>query len=139
MVLEKVRDLNRRTYDLVSAYKQFGVCPSDVETLRIAVKVPGEREFRLYKVLALRFGAVASVAAFLRIARSIVHIAREGLRVPITSFFDDFTALAVESGAESTNFAVTGLFKLLGVQYAREGPKAPTLLRSFHVSELWWT
>ncbi|CAJ1340280.1 unnamed protein product, partial [Effrenium voratum] len=30
----------------------------------------------------------------------------------ITSFFDNFTALAVESGAESTNFAVTGLFKL---------------------------
>ena len=125
------RSIVGRTYDLVSAYKQFGVCPSDVETLRIAVKVPGEREFRLYKVLALPFGAVASVAAFLRIARSIVHIAREGLRVPITSFFDDFTALAVESGAESTNFAVTGLFKLLGVQYAREGPKAPDFAAVF--------
>ena len=125
------RSIVGRTYDLVSAYKQFGVCPSDVETLRIAVKVPGKREFRLYKVLALPFGAVASVAAFLRIARSIVHIAREGLRVPITSFFDDFTALAVESGAESTNFAVTGLFKLLGVQYAREGPKAPDFAAVF--------
>ena len=54
--------------------------------------------------------------------RSIILIARNGLQVPITSFFDDCTPMTRESGAESTNFAVTGLFKLLGVHYAREVP-----------------
>ena len=91
--------------------------------------MPGERSFRLYKVLALPCGAVASVAAFLR------NIAREGLQVPITSFFDNFTALAVESGAESTNFAVTGLFKLLR---KKRVPKVQILLLSFLVLGWWW-
>ena len=47
------------------------------------------------------------------------------------SFFDDCAAMAGESGAESTNFAVTGLFKLLGVHYAREVPKAPVFAAVF--------
>ena len=115
-----------RTSDLVSVHKQFGVCPS--------VKVPGARNFRLCKVLVLLFGAT-NVAASLRVARDIVRIARQGLRALITSPSNDFAELAVEPGAESTNFAVGGLFKLLVARFEKMDLKLQMSLLSFHVLE----
>ena len=114
-----------RTYDLVSAYKQFGVSPQEVDRLRVVVKAPGKSEYAVFKVLALPFGAVGSVAAFLRVAASISFLARRALKLAVTAFFDDFTCLSQKGDQASTDFAITGLFKLLGVDYAREGKKAP--------------
>lgn len=49
-----------RTYELVSAYKQFGVSPQEVDRLRVVVKVPGKSEYAVFKVLALPFGHPAT-------------------------------------------------------------------------------
>ena len=121
--------------DVAAFFPCLGVCPSVGGTLRIAVKVPGERNSRLCKVLELPFGAVVNVAASLRIARGVVHIARRGLGVPITSFSDNFAALAVKLGAGSTNIAVGGLFKLLDVQDAKTDLNLRISLMPFHVLE----
>lgn len=96
--------------------------------MRIAVKVPGERNSRLCKVLELPFGAVVNVAAFLGIARGVVHIARRGLRVPITSSSDDFAVLAVK-------LVGGGLFELLDVQDAKTDLNLRISLMPFHVLE----
>ena len=59
----KCKGLLGRTFDLTSAYKQFGVDKEHAERLRIAVKRPGGG-VAFFKVLALPFGATGSVAAF---------------------------------------------------------------------------
>ena len=65
------------------------------------------------------------------VAASLIRIARQGLRVPTTSPSNDFAELAVEPGAESTNFAVGGLFKLLVARFAKDGPEAPDVAAFF--------
>ena len=52
-----------RTYDLKSAYKQFGVDTWHSRFLKIAVKNP-EGGFGLFDVYALPFGATGSVTCF---------------------------------------------------------------------------
>ena len=78
-----------RTYDLKSAYKQFGVDTYHASHCRVGVKQPGGGVAR-FAVHALPFGATGSVAAFLRIAASISYIAIVGLEIILTNFFDDF-------------------------------------------------
>lgn len=67
-----------RTFDLKSAYKQFGVDSAHAEKLRIAVKKP-IAGVAYFKVLALPFGATGSVAAFLRISSAIAFVGTKGL------------------------------------------------------------
>ena len=57
-----------RAYDLKSAYKQFPISEEARRLLRIAVHEPGKEEPHLMGLDVLPFGAVASVAAFLRIS-----------------------------------------------------------------------
>ena len=56
-----------RTYDLKSAYKQFALCESDRRLVRIAVNKPGRKDPVLLGLNSLPFGAVGSVAGFLRL------------------------------------------------------------------------
>ena len=106
----------RRTLDLVSSYKQFGVRLPLTSKLKAAVKVSG---YKLFRVLALPFGAVGSVAAFLRIPSCLFHLLKFALRVVGSAFFDDFTAVTRADTATNTDFAITALLRLFGVQYAR--------------------
>ena len=62
-----------RTFDLKSAYKQFGVDVYHSSKLRIAMEKPGGG-VAYFKVLALPFGATGSVATFLRLSASIAYI-----------------------------------------------------------------
>jgi len=60
-----------RTYDLKSAYKQFGLCDEDRNLVRIAVNKPGNVDPVLVGLNALPFGAIGSVAGFLKISFAI--------------------------------------------------------------------
>ena len=113
-----------RTYDLKSAYKQFGVDEFHHKHCRIGVRSPNGSVSQL-SVGALPFGATGSVASFLRIAASVSFIAMTGLDIVLTNFFDDFTVLCSEHEKKNVDFYLTGLFKILGLSYASEGDKAP--------------
>ena len=113
-----------RTYDLKSAYKQFGVDEFHHKHCRIGVRNP-EGSVSQFSVGALPFGATGSVASFLRIAASVSFIAMTGLDIVLTNFFDDFTVICSEHEATNVDFYLTGLFKILGLSYASEGDKAP--------------
>ena len=119
-----------RTFDLKSAYKQFGVCGADVERLKIAVKNP-DKGVSYFNVLALPFGATGSVVAFLRVSAAIAHVGVHGLYLPWTAFFDDYTIVCPEGSEDQTTFFVESLFKLVGISYAAEGHKAPPFTESF--------
>jgi hypothetical protein len=60
-----------RTYDLKSAYKQFGLCDEDRNLVRIAVNKPGNVDPVLVGLNALPFGAIGSVAGFLMLSFAI--------------------------------------------------------------------
>ena len=106
-----------------SAYKQFGVDVPHSEKLRIAVKKPGGG-VPFFKVLALPFGATGSVSAFLRISSAIAFI---GSKVAFRGQYFLTTTLPSRRQALSldTTFYAEALFKLLGINFASEGSKAP--------------
>ena len=119
-----------RTYDLKSAYKQFGVDQWHADHLRIAVKQPGVG-VKTFKVLALPFGATGSVTSFLRVAAALTFIGIHAFSIVWTSFFDDFTVVATADEVTNISFYIESLFKLLGVWYAAEGDKAPPFSANF--------
>ena len=120
----KKRNLVGRCFDLKSAYKQFGVSEEQSKKLKIAIK-KSQSEIGFFDVLALPFGATGSVAAFLRLAASIAFIGVAGLGLTWTVFFDDFTCVTTEDLKDNTSFYAESLFRLLGMSFAAEGPKAP--------------
>eukprot|EP00438_Fugacium_kawagutii_P013576 Skav234780 [mRNA] locus=scaffold2396:605776:607581:- [translate_table: standard] len=122
--------LKGRTFDLKSAYKQLGVDEEHAEQVKIAVRKPSGG-CAYYNVLALPFGATASVGAFLRVSSAITYLGRVGLRLVWTNFFDDYTAVCKTGQEESTAFFVESLFVLLGFAYAKDGPKAPPFESTF--------
>jgi len=122
--------LTGRTYDLKSAYKQFGVDKWHADRLRIAVKRP-EGGVGIFAALALPFGASGSVSSFLCVAASLTCIGVVALQVLWTSFFDDCTCVCVEGEETNVSFYVESLFRLLGVWIAESGSKATPFGPSF--------
>ena len=114
-----------RTYDLKSAYKQFGLCSHDRDFVRIAVNKPGAKDPVLLGLNALPFGAIGSVAGFLRISFAIWWIGVFGMGVAWSAYFDDYSSLTRPELASNTHWAISSLFELIGLQYAKDGSKAP--------------
>ena len=124
LTAESMEEVVGKTYDLKNAYKQYGVCASDRESLRLAVWNPKERAVNFIGINALPFGAIGSVSAFLRISMAVWFLGVRGLRLCWTSFFDDFTLLSKRLSSNSAAIAAESLFNLLGIQFARDGKKA---------------
>ncbi|CAJ1382659.1 unnamed protein product, partial [Effrenium voratum] len=100
-----------KTYDLTSAYKQYGVHPSDRDLARIAVKtLSGELAF--FGTNALPFGAVGSVGGFLRISAALTFAGLKGPKLWWTSFYDDFTAFSDARALTSAAVSAEALFDL---------------------------
>ena len=113
-----------RTYDLKSAYKQFPISEEARRLLRIAVHEPGKEEPHLMGLDVLPFGAVASVAAFLRISMAVWFIGIRCLGIYWSAFYDDFSVVCRNELASNTAWACESLFKLLGLRFAQDGSKA---------------
>ena len=122
-----------RTYDLKAAYKQYGIHPFDREHLRLAVNRPGETAPSLLGVNSLPFGATGSVCAFLRVACALWRIGVVLLKVVWSSFFDDFTNVTRDVLANNTRWAIETLFDLLGINFDRDGKKAPPYAPVFNM------
>ena len=122
-----------RTYDLKSAYKQYGIHPFDREHLRLAVNRSGETDPTLLGVNSLPFGATGSVSAFLRVACAVWRIGVVLLKLVWTSFFDDFSNVTRDVLANNTRWAIETLFDLLGINFGRDGKKAPPYAPVFNM------
>ena len=112
-----------KTYDLTSAYKQFGVSVADRKLLRILTLNPESGEPVLLGTNSLPFGATGSVSAFLRVSLAIWFIGVRALGLCWTAFFDDYTLLSRKCLAKSAGGAAELLFDLVGIDFAREGKK----------------
>ena len=122
---EGLADWVGRTFDFRSAYKQYGVHPSDRQRLRIGVNRPGSEQPALLGVNSLPFGATGSVSAFLRVAMAVWRIGLVLLKLVWSSFFDDFSNITRAVLANNTTWAIETLFDLLGINFDRDGKKAP--------------
>ena len=113
-----------KTYDLKSAYKQYGVRKFDRDLLRLVVWDPHLQKIRLLGINALPFGTIGSVSAFLRVSMAVWFLGIKGLRLCWTSFFDDYTLLSMRSNSKSAEVSAECLFQMLGIVFATEGKKA---------------
>ena len=120
-----------KTMDLKSAYKQFGICSSDRERIRVATRHPTTSELVLLMVNALPFGATGSVSGFLRVSMFLWFLGMMGARLAWTCFYDDYTMVSRSDCANNAEWAAACLFDLLGIIYAKEGKKATTFDRIF--------
>ena len=116
-------NLKGRTYDLRSAYKQFAVHPVDRASLRMGVNIPGSADYAMIGFNSLPFGAVGSVAGFLRISQAIWYLGYVELGLLWSAFYDDYTLLPRSELESSSSWACESLLTLLGMQYATEGHK----------------
>ena len=123
--------LRGRTYDLRSAYKQFAVHPSDRQILRMGVNVPGAKQCAIIGFNSLPFGAVGSVAGFLRVSQALWFIGYFGLGLLWSAFYDDYTLLSRMELENSSSWACEALFDLLGLEFAREGHKCVPFASKF--------
>lgn len=122
--------LNGRTFDLRSAYKQFGVDEWHSNFLQICVRNP-DGGHGLFNVNALPFGATGSVTSFLRVSNALAHIGHFGLDLIWSAFFDDYTAICTEAETDNVTFYIESLFRMLGIDFATEGDKAPPFSHQF--------
>ena len=113
-----------KTYDLVSAYKQFPVHDEDRKVLRTGVLNTDTGDVAVFGSNVLSFGATGSVAGFLRISAALWHAGVQGLAIPWLAYYDDFPVFAFEDEAECVERAADALFDLMGVEYAKEGKKS---------------
>ncbi|CAE7262843.1 URC1, partial [Symbiodinium sp. KB8] len=123
--------LRGRTFDLKWAFKQLGVCESDLLFTKVAVYNPDTGRPAVVALKALPFGATGSVHGFCRCSLALWHIAVSLLLLPLTVFFDDYTAVTLEQDCQSLTQSFLLLLKLLGWQAALTGTKATDFAESF--------
>ena len=82
-------ELVGRSLDLASAYRQLAVAESSYEFAYLSICDPVSRSATLYKQVALPFGSVTAVNAFIRCSRFLQWVAGHCLRIPMSSYFDD--------------------------------------------------
>ena len=91
-----------KTFDPLSAYKQFPLHSSDRDFIRIGVPQPEGQGCAIFGLNALPFGASGSVAGFLRVSTAVFHVLTVGLGIWAGTFFDDFPILCQESVSKQT-------------------------------------
>ena len=127
----KELDVVGKTFDLKSAYRQFGLSKQDVELVRVLVLDTDSGQPRLLNMRTLRFGAVGSVGGFLRVSYALWFIGVASLKLAWTAFYDDYTIIASRQLQNSTELAASSLFDLIGILYAKDGDKAVKFDKKF--------
>ena len=93
-------DLVGRVADLRSAYKQLANHPAHASINVVAVR-SGPSGVKLFRALALMFGASSAVYSFLRFSRALSALALKLLNLVTVEFFDDFTQIESSVLADS--------------------------------------
>lgn len=106
------------TVDLQDAYKQLGLHASDRSRAVVALKGSEGRDFDLFAMNTLPFGASASVHHFNRFSRMLWAIGVEELKLPWLNYFDDYPMVTPKGLSESSLKSATLMLDLIGVAYS---------------------
>ena len=99
-----------RTFDLKKAYRQLGVRADNLKYSWGGVWNPKQGRAEVFQMKSLPFGATASVAAFLRVSRSLRTLGTRLGHLVWTSFFDDFIIVSRPEDSQSAEMMVKFLF-----------------------------
>ena len=116
-------DLQVRTFDLKSAYRQVGLSQAGRSMAFIQVYNPETQQLSYFQSAVLPFGAVRSVHSFLRLSRALWWLGVVGCALLWTSFYDDFICYSPAQLARSAEQTIDALFKMTGWLYAESGDK----------------
>ena len=124
-------DLLGRVTDLKSAYKQLARNPAHAFLSVVAVLDPQDEQIKFFKARSLMFGETAAVYGFLRFSRALATLACCLLNVVSVEFFDDFSQIEPRATAESAQWAMESLLKLLGWRIADSEAKRIPFAEAF--------
>ena len=119
-----------RSFDLKSAYRQLGLSESALTDSYVAFHDHTLDGPSIHQLLALPFGATRSVHSFLRVIHSVWAL---GCSIAFlwTVYFDDFPVVARDDDATGLADHIPRFFRLLGWQFAEDGPKAEGFGKTF--------
>ena len=118
-----------RTLDLKAAYKQLAVNAADYDVSLVTVYNPKKKQPEMWRLLALPFGATASVYSFNRMARVIERIMSSVLKLLVSGYFDDYAQLEDSRLTKSATDSSEALLVLIGWTFAKSGKKYFVCLR----------
>ena len=98
-----------------------------------AVVCPTDEEVYFFEAVALPFGAVSSVLAFNRVARSMRTILSRLFELVVTNFFDDFCQLEVDQLQTSAWKTAEMVMELLGWDISTGDAKRRPFEKSFEI------
>lgn len=120
-----------RPFDLKGAYRQCAIKPTSTQFAHIFVRRPSDKKLVAFRMLALPFGAVRSVHAFLRMAHSLWFLLVKEFLVLTTNYFDDYVVLGSHGEASNLTGCVQLFLRVLGWKFAESGSKAPDFSSAF--------
>ena len=126
-----VGDLLGRTYDMEAAYRQLPIRADERGKAIICIFDPESKKPRFFKMATMPFGAIASVHAFLRTAAAINNVCCTLFKIPVTSYFDDFTVITRKALAKGTDLAVRTIFEVLGLNLSTAEKKNRDFAQTF--------
>ena len=135
-LMKSLRDNGRssqlvgRALDLASAYRQLAVAEESYDFAFLSIFDPHTREAALYRQVALPFGSVTAVNAFIRCSRFLQWAAGLCLKIPTSCYFDDFVIFSPPGLANSSQAALSLMLDIFGWAFDREGPKSDSFSSS---------
>ena len=129
-LMRRLRDSGRssqlvgRALDLASAYRQLAVAEDSYDFAFLSIFNPDRGEAALYRQVALPFGSVTAVNAFIRCSRFLQWVAGHCLKIPMSCYFDDFVAFTPPGLASNTQASLCLMLDIFGWAFDREGPKS---------------
>ena len=113
-----------RALDLASAYRQLAVAEDSYDVAFLSIFDPNTKEAALYQQVALPFGSVTAVNAFIRCSRFLQWAASYCLKLPMSCYFDDFVVFSPPELANNSQSSLSLMLDILGWAFDKEGPKS---------------
>jgi len=113
-----------RALDLASAYRQLAVAEDSYDVAFLSIFDPNTKEAALYQQVALPFGSVTAVNAFIRCSRFLQWAASHCLKLPMSCYFDDFVVFSPPELANNSQSSLGLMLDILGWAFDKEGPKS---------------
>ena len=96
---------------------------------------PSKGEAALYRPVALPFGSVTAVNAFIRCSRFLQWAAGHCLKIPMSCYFDDFVIFSPPGLSNNSQAALSLTLDIFGWAFDREGPKSNSFIH--RMLQLW--
>ncbi len=116
-----------RALDLASAYRQLAVAEESYDFAFLSIFDPHKGEAALYRQVALPFGSVTAVNAFIRCSRFLQWAAGHCLNIAMSCYFYGFSPPGLANSAQA---ALSLMLDIFGWAFDREGPKSDSFSSS---------